>query len=221
MFFQIDPNHYEHFQPQMKSMFELRYRVFCERLGWVPGEDQMERDHFDDLTPSYLIKQEPDGTVSACVRLLPSTGANMLRDTFPELLSGKDCPAEENIMESSRFSVDTALLKRRGEMELSKVTHELFISMIEFGLSKGLSKIITVTDLRMERLVKRSCWPYERLGEPQRQMDGQKIIKAVAIAGEVSEQALSAVRKKAGMFNPVLFSPVIRGNYANIVKIAS
>ncbi|WP_162938077.1 hypothetical protein [Kiloniella sp. EL199] len=53
MFVQIDPNHYEYFQPQIRSMFELRYRVFCERLGWVPGENLMERDlpvsvYFDD-----------------------------------------------------------------------------------------------------------------------------------------------------------------------------
>ncbi|MEH6631027.1 MAG: acyl-homoserine-lactone synthase [Halopseudomonas aestusnigri] len=221
MFFQIDPSQHENFQPQIKSMFELRYRVFCERLGWVPGENQMERDDFDDQKPSYLIKQEADGAVSACVRLLPSTGANMLRDTFANLLEGRECPAEESIMESSRFSVDTSLLRSRGETELSKTTYELFISMIEFGLSKGLSKIITVTDLRMERLVKRASWPYERLGKPQRQMDGQKEIKAVAIAGEVSEEALFAVREKAGMTRPVLFQPVMSMNQNAKIKIAS
>ncbi len=209
MFFQIDPNQHENFQPQIKSMFELRYRVFCERLGWVPGENQMERDDFDDQDPSYLIKQEADGTVSACVRLLPSTGANMLRDTFPDLLTGGACPAAQDIMESSRFAVDTALLRSRGDLELSKTTYELFLSMIEFGLGRGLSKIITVTDLRIERLVKRANWPYERLGEPQKQMDGGKVVKAVALAVEVSERARQAVAEKAELHYPVLFQPVI------------
>ncbi|WP_085905370.1 acyl-homoserine-lactone synthase [Kiloniella majae] len=221
MFFQIDPKHYEHFQPQMKSMFELRYRVFCERLGWVPGENQMERDHFDDLFPSYLIKQEADGTVSACVRLLPSTGANMLRDTFPELLSGKDCPAEENIMESSRFAVDTALLKSRGDTELSKTTYELFLSMIEFGLGRGLTQIITVTDLRMERLVKRANWPYERLGDPQKQLDGGKVVKAVALAVEISDRARKAVSEKSELHNPILFQPVLERRSFAEMKTAS
>ncbi|WP_419905435.1 acyl-homoserine-lactone synthase [Kiloniella sp.] len=221
MFFQIDPSQHNNFQPQIKSMFELRYRVFCERLGWVPGDNQMERDAFDDQEPSYLIKQEADGTVSACVRLLPSTGANMLRDTFPELLAGAVCPAAPDIMESSRFAVDTALLRSRGDLELSKTTYELFLSMIEFGLGRGLNQIITVTDLRMERLVKRANWPYERLGEPQRQMDGGKVVKAVALAVEVSERARQAVGEKAGLYNPVLFQPVVSWTSGKGNRIAS
>ncbi|MCZ4279479.1 GNAT family N-acetyltransferase [Kiloniella laminariae] len=221
MFFQIDPQQHSNFKSQINSMFALRYRVFCERLGWVPGENQMERDSYDDQSPTYLIKQEGDGTVSACVRLLPSMGANMLRDTFPALLSGRACPASQDIMESSRFSVDTALLRSRGEAELSRTTYELFLAMIEFGLSRGLSKIITVTDLRMERLVKRANWPYERLGEPQRQIDGQKEIKAVAIAGEISVDALLAVREKAEFWEPVLFQPVVSSVFPENYKIAS
>ncbi|WP_020592786.1 acyl-homoserine-lactone synthase [Kiloniella laminariae] len=221
MFFQIDPQQHNNFKSQINSMFELRYRVFCERLGWVPGENQMERDSYDDQSPTYLIKQEGDGTVSACVRLLPSMGANMLRDTFPALLEGKACPASSDIMESSRFAVDTSLLRSRGEAELSKTTYELFLSMIEFGLGRGLSSIITVTDLRVERLVKRANWPYERLGEPQQQMDGDKVVRAVALAVEVSERARRAVAEKAELMGPVLFQPVIQGQLVEKVKIAS
>lgn len=39
--------------------------------------------------------------------------------------------------------------------------------MIEFGLSRQLSRIVTVTDLRLERILRRAGRPLERIGEPQ------------------------------------------------------
>ncbi|WP_245261463.1 acyl-homoserine-lactone synthase [Mesorhizobium sp. L103C131B0] len=38
--------------------------------------------------------------------------------------------------------------------------------MIEFGLSRCLSQIVTVTDLRMERILRRAGWPLVRVGDP-------------------------------------------------------
>ncbi|WP_352713480.1 acyl-homoserine-lactone synthase [Mesorhizobium sp. M0586] len=37
---------------------------------------------------------------------------------------------------------------------------------MKFGLSRRLSRIATVTDLRMERILRRAGWPLERIGEP-------------------------------------------------------
>lgn len=42
----------------------------------------------------------------------------------------------------------------------------LFAGMIEFGLSRRLSQIVTVTDLRMERVLRRAGWPLAGIGEP-------------------------------------------------------
>lgn len=53
----------------------------------------MEVDVFDAWRPVYLLQKNEDNRVQGCVRLLPTTGPNMLRDTFPALLEGQAAPA--------------------------------------------------------------------------------------------------------------------------------
>jgi acyl homoserine lactone synthase len=43
----------------------------------------------------------------------------------------------------------------------------LFTGMIEFGLTRQLTDIVTVTDARMERILCRAQWPLRRLGSPR------------------------------------------------------
>ena len=205
MFIEIDAPHYQQFRVQLNSMFALRHRVFCERLGWVNAKGSEEKDVFDNLSPIYIIDQQEDGSVTACVRLLPTTGPNMLRDVFPQLLHGAAAPEREDWMESSRFAVDTEALMAKGKHELCLTSFRLFLAMIEFGLSPGLSAIVTVTDLKIERLVRMAGWPTQRLGEPVKVGD----VMAVAIAGEVSEAAWAAVMNKTHMQNAILYRPVL------------
>jgi N-acyl-L-homoserine lactone synthetase len=63
--------------------------------------------------------------------------------------------------------------------------------MIEFGLMRQLTDIVTVTDARMERILCRARWPLRRLGSPQ------AIGKTLAVAGylEVSQERLARVRE--------------------------
>ena len=62
--------------------------------------------------------------------------------------------------------------------------------MIEFGLMRQLTEIVTMTDARMERILCRARWPLRRLGSPR------AIGKTLAVAGylEVSEERLASVR---------------------------
>jgi N-acyl-L-homoserine lactone synthetase len=66
----------------MDAMFRNRASVFSERLGWeVTVKDGRERDVFDDENPLYLISVDPyTGAYWGSLRLLPTTGPNMLRD---------------------------------------------------------------------------------------------------------------------------------------------
>jgi acyl homoserine lactone synthase len=103
----ITSNCYGHFIDDLAEMHRLRYRVFKERLDWdVQFSGDMEIDEFDALRPAYLIQRASDNRVQGCVRLLPSTGPTMLRDTFPVLLDGAPAPTNTVIWESSRFALD-------------------------------------------------------------------------------------------------------------------
>jgi N-acyl-L-homoserine lactone synthetase len=187
------------------EMHRLRYRVFKERLGWdVHFSGDMEIDDYDALGPAYLIQRAHDNRVQGCVRLLPSIGPTMLRDTFPILLDGSQAPANPTIWESSRFALDVHSSTPKATHGLAAATYELFAGMIEFGLSRHLAEIVTVTDARMERILRRAGWSLRRIGEPH------ALGNTLAVAGylEVSTESLARVRAAGGLNGPVLWAPV-------------
>jgi acyl homoserine lactone synthase len=202
----ITPDRYGEFGEDLAEMHRLRYRVFKERLNWeVETAGDMEIDSFDALQPSYLLLKGTNGVVSGCVRLLPSTGPTMLRDTFPVLLDGKTAPSTGNIWESSRFALDDHKDALAGERAVASPTYALFAGMVEFGVAHRLHKIVTVTDARMERILRRAGWPLERIGAP-RELGNTK-----AVAGflEVSREALTRLRSAGKLKGPVLWAPVV------------
>lgn len=201
----ITPEFHSAFSDNLQAMQRLRYRVFRERLGWdVATENGLEADSFDALKPHYLLLRGEHGSIDGCVRLLPSTGPTMLRDVFPGLLDGSDAPSQSGIWESSRFAMDAAATPHNVKNGLAKGTYELFAGMIEFGLAKGLRHVVTVTDVRMERILRRAGWPLDRLGQPQ--MIGNT--RAVAGYLNISREILDVVRRNGGFDRPVLWAPV-------------
>lgn len=202
----IAPDWYGDFAEDLHKMHRLRYRVFKERLRWdVQTSGELESDAFDALKPHYLLLRGSSGCVDGCVRLLPSTGPTMLRDTFAKLLKEQPAPAEPNVWESSRFALDLPASAPKGAGGIAVGTYELFAGMIEFGLSHCLRHIVTVTDARMERILQRAGWPLERLGE------AHPIGSTRAVAGflDVSAESLDAVRRNGGLAGPVLWAPVV------------
>jgi N-acyl-L-homoserine lactone synthetase len=197
----INPARYGEFTDDLAEMHRLRYRIFKERLGWdVQASGDMEVDEFDACQPVYLLQRNDDGRVQGCVRLLPTTGPTMLRDTFPALLDGQAAPASQVIWESSRFGVDLCTREAKTAGSIARATYELFAGMIEFGLTRQLTDIVTVTDARMERILCRARWPLKRLGAPR------AIGKTIAVAGylEVSRERLSCVREAGGLDKPAI-----------------
>lgn len=201
----IAPAWYDAFAEERREMHRLRCRVFRDRLEWdVQTENGLEIDAFDALKPHYLLLCEPDGRVIGCVRLLPSTGPTMLRDTFPALLGTSLAPSDPAIWESSRFALDLPADSPKGANGVAVGTYELFAGMIEFGLSMRLKRIATATDLRVERILRRAGWPLERIGEPQ------TIGETRAVAGylDVSTEHLGTLQRQGGLRGPVLWAPV-------------
>jgi len=90
------------------QIYRLRHRVFRGRLNWEVNDDAgRERDEFDDLPQVYACTLDQYDRVVGTWRLLPTTGAYMLRDVFPELLHGQEAPCSPNVWEVSRFAVAT------------------------------------------------------------------------------------------------------------------
>ena len=200
----IVPRHHGEFAGKLADMHRLRCRVFSDRLEWdVHVREGMEIDRFDELYPVYLLCRANE-SLQGCVRLLPSTGPTMLRDVFGQLLDGRTPPHDPRIWESSRFALDLPPEAPRSDRGLAQATFELFAGMIEFGLSHSLTEFVTVTDVRIERILRRAQWPLQRLGVPQ------PIGSTLAVAGslDVSFAALERVRQACGIHGRVLWAPL-------------
>ena len=185
----------------LTSMYRLRRRVFKERLDWsVSSSGELELDAFDAIGPIYLLVLDEAREVIGCVRLLPTVGPTMLARTFPVLLEGRDPPCSSRILESSRFCVDTSRSSELGASGLNRATFMLFAGMMETLRLQDADSIVTVTDTRMERILRRAGWPLDRIGVPQR------LGPTMAVAGFLhgSEQALAAMYHHAGVPGPVL-----------------
>ena len=176
----------------LRQMHRIRKMIFKDRLGWdVTVSGALEVDEYDALGPSYLLSIDRHAAVNGCVRLLPTAGPNMLRDIFPHFVTKTAVPRSERVWEASRFAVSgntTAV-----ETGLSQTTYDLLIGVLKFGLSNGITMIVCVVDVRMERILRRAGWQLERLGAAHRIGD------TIALAGqlEVSAQILRQLEARA------------------------
>ena len=174
------------------SMHRLRCRVFKERLGWdVNVINGMEFDQFDNDNAFYIVLPDENGEIVATSRLIPTTCSYLLGDVFPQLVDG-DVPRKQDIWEITRFAAD--------EHAPANATALLVLAMLEFGISQGIQNYVSMSDIRIEPILRRIGWPPTRLGEP---IDTGTERSAGEIF-EVSREALARVREKTGITTSVL-----------------
>ncbi|MGI9304334.1 MAG: acyl-homoserine-lactone synthase [Gammaproteobacteria bacterium] len=153
----------------LDKMFQLRDKVFCERLGWeVESNQGRERDWYDDLDPVYIISRTPEDNVEGCWRILPTTGPYMLADTFPTLLHGQNPPRAPDTWELSRFAVSPASEKEQRQGSFHPVTMQMIRGVFSFAKDHDITNYVTVISVGVERLLRRAGFPLERLGPSQR-----------------------------------------------------
>ncbi len=201
----IDGLNQDRFADVLDEMFQLRARVFGDRLGWeVQITDGREFDQFDDLNPAYVIGLDEAGHVISCVRALQTTGPHMLSDVFHAILDGEPPLRSATIWESTRFCVDTNRLSRDGEMAaVSRATCELMIGSLEYAKRSGITDIITVIDPIMNRVLKRSnCAPYDYLGKTT----PMGKVSAMAALLDCTDARIDGLRHFAGIIGNVFLS---------------
>lgn len=190
---------------EIAAMHRLRKRVFHDLLKWdVTVRDDWEVDHYDDANPIYVMSYSPDGQLRGSLRLLPTLGANMLDDTFPILLGGRPEIRSAEIWESSRFCIEPEISQDRASNQVTIAAAELMCGVGEIGLASGLSHIVTVTDVFLERMFRRMGCPGERIAEPHKIGS----VHAVAVAWEVTPDLLARMKAVAEIDGPLLVEPL-------------
>ncbi len=190
------------FPKEIDAMFRNRAETFSDRLGWeVVVKDGRERDAFDDANPLYLVSVDPDTEEYwGSLRLLPTTGPNMLRDVFPQLLDGGYIESA-TIWESSRICAAAAPGQpERNTSGVNYVLSELILGIGEVAVAAGLTQVVSVFDARIFRVLKAAGCNPQIIGTQQR------IGGVMSYAGlfDTGEGPLRAFRAASGIERSVL-----------------
>lgn len=200
----VETHNRPEFQKYIEEMHALRARVFRDRLQWdVAVHDGKEVDRFDLEDPLYILSvNDETGQLDGSVRLLPTTGPNMLRDVFSVLLPDGMIVESPIIWESSRFCIEPDMDPHSGTSRIHRITTELLCGLVEVGMRANLSHIVSVYDARMARIFRASNCPAEVIGTPTR------IGRVMTYAGlfEISQSLWDAIAATGGIDSSV-FAP--------------
>ena len=109
-------------------------------------------------------------------RLLPTTRPYLLGEVFPQLMNGLPIPKTEEVWELSRFvALDFKAEATNGSMQFSSpVAVNLLKESIAVAMRHGAQKLITVSPLGVERLLRKAGFKAYRAGPPM-VIDGHAI----------------------------------------------
>lgn len=173
------------------SLAAYRHQVFVERLGWeldvVPG---FEQDQFDRDDTVHVVARDTRDTIVGCARLLPTTGSYLLEEVFPELLNGIAAPRSEKVWELSRFAAMCSAGRAEGMGgRRAYLAQRLLLKALQYCTQHGVTQLVAVTTVSVERLMHRAGVDLCRIGPPS--IIGGQAVLAVVI--EVNERSISAL----------------------------
>lgn len=146
-----------------------RHEVFVEMLGWqLDTPKGFEQDQFDRPDTIYVVAKNDQSQITGCARLLPTTEPYLLGEVFPSLLNGLPPPRSVDIWELSRFAavdVKNATAINRGQLS-SPIAVCLLRSAIQTAASFGAKRLITVSPIGIERLLRHAGFRAHRAGPP-------------------------------------------------------
>src|SRR2546430_12840948 len=104
MIYVIDHHNRGGFHTQIEEMFRIRHDIYVGRRGGKALEkpDGRDIDQFDTDNTVYLLGIDSDGSVTAGLRLNPTTGPHLIRDIFPHTVTEGPIPVGDNIYEFTR-----------------------------------------------------------------------------------------------------------------------
>jgi len=179
------------------SHHRLRHRIFVERQRWeVPTYNGLEYDQFDTPAARYLLWLDAHQQARGVTRLIPTTEPYMVQTLWPQLVDGT-LPQLSTVWEATRFGCDRDL----DAQTRRRVVAELICGCQEFGLANGVSMYLGVMPLAVFRhVIAAAGCRVTQLG-PSHCMQHHQVAAAYI---EVSAATLAAVRRRAGIHEPIL-----------------
>jgi len=147
----------------------LRYRVFCEELGWgVQSAGGIEKDGYDGHSVAFSVFDEYD-TISACLRLALPCGPFMIENEFASLVApGHKIMRKDDTVEVSRLCV--AKEARRDQVSGNFGAHGVLMLMMkavyQWSRMNGIRFIYAVTEFKVYKLSRSRGFPFKLIGKP-------------------------------------------------------
>ena len=174
------------------ELAEYRYHVFIETLGWsLPCEKGIEHDQFDGPDTVYVVARDLTGSICGCARLLPTTAPYLLANVFPQLLGETAAPKSDQVWELSRFSTHV-IGRASGPLSRNDARSRfgaLFAAVVSAAAERGATRLITLTAVGVERILRNIGLHAHRVGPPQL-LEGQPVM---ALWIELDEQTRNAL----------------------------
>ncbi|MEX5592003.1 MULTISPECIES: acyl-homoserine-lactone synthase [Pseudomonas] len=161
----------------MTAIGHYRHKVFVEHLGWkLNCTDGLEYDQFDRDDTVYVVARNDDDHIIGTARLLSTTRPYLLSEVFPELLSGETPPNSQTVLELSRFAaMDFDVRNKKAASQFSSdIAIDLMRETLASAAGQGANKLITVSPLGVERLLRNVGIHASRAGKVTHS-DGKKI----------------------------------------------
>lgn len=153
-----------------RALAAYRHKVFVDGLGWrLPNaRNGMERDQFDRPDTIYVIANDATGAICGCARLLATTQPYLLSEVFPGLMRDCPIPVSSDVWELSRFSTKSidrdVTLSREDAANRFRL---LLAAVVKAALAQHATRLITVTALGVERILRKLGVHVHRAGPPE------------------------------------------------------
>jgi len=196
----IESHNASRHQNLLEEMFRLRARVFRDKMNWdVEVIDGMERDKYDEEQPVYIVlTDEEQQKAYGSLRLLPTTGPTLLKDTFSDTLPDAVGLTAPSIWECTRLCIDDKLVGDRPE-NLLMASALLIEGLGEVGLRSGIETILGVFEPMMLRVYRRIGCSVDILGCTRR-FERPVYLGAFAVSAEVLDGVKRRIQQASAQY---------------------
>lgn len=172
-----------------EGIARYRHKVFVETLGWeLPVRAGLELDQFDRKDTIYVAAKQEDGRLVGIGRLLPTDRPYLLDQVFPQLMGDAQPPRRADVWELSRFAAvdfDDESVHPLGQFS-SPIAVGLLREVLRLAADHGVVRLITVSPLGVERLLRRAGFAAHRAAPPV-VVDGQPLFACwIEVQGPLS-----------------------------------
>jgi acyl homoserine lactone synthase len=149
---------------EWRQAYQLRHRVFAERLKWVSEKtDRLESDMYDAWSSSIGVFSS-DSTLLGLVRMTHAPVPFMLESEFSACLVGTHQIRKElDTAEITRLAVDPDITERRYS---TRVMQAVIKGAYLWCLGHDVRYTYIVVEQRLLRGLRMMGWPCQTIGEP-------------------------------------------------------